>query len=424
MPDKKNRKLHILILINQGRAVTIGQVNFSLIVDSASNQIIDSLRKMIPLHPSSRFRDENITASEKMIHDRFASRGYPFIAIEREITLEQQTYTADIHFTIRPGNKSFFGKTQVMGDSLISRSLISKHIGIESGDVFSQPILDEIQEELFDLGLFRYVTIRALTDSVKNDTVPIAIQLRELPRWSLKTGIGYGTEDRVRISLLLNRLNFLGGGRTLIIKGQHSYFVPINIETKFIQPDLWRKDLDFILNPYFSREREESYVVDRLGTSGTLQQDFTKRTSAFLSYSYGKDKVDVKIIDPSLAVENNENLNRTKSGITLGFNRSTTDNLFSPTKGWKIGGLATYMGIGFNSQYHYYKVMTEVVFFRALMEHLVFAAKMKGAILQPVQGDLSTPIEDRFLMGGAGSLRGWGRNQISPVNHGRRQTGR
>ncbi len=188
------------------------------------------------------------------------------------------------------------------------------------------------------MALFRYVTIRALMDSVKNDTVPIIIQLKELPRWSLKAGIGYGTEDRIRVSVLLTRLNFLGGGRTFIVKGQHSYFVPLSVESKFIQPDIWGKDLDFILNPFFSREREDSYVVDRLGTSGTLQKEFTKKTSAYISYSYGKDKVDLTNIDLALPIENQDNLNRTKSGITLGFNRSTTDNLFSPTKGWKTDG--------------------------------------------------------------------------------------
>ena len=34
----------------------------------------------------------------------------------------------------------------------------------------------------------------------------------------------------------------------------------------------------------------------------------------------------------------------------------------------------------------------------------------------PILGDEETPIEDRFMLGGALSLRGWGRNQISPVN--------
>ena len=38
--------------------------------------------------------------------------------------------------------------------------------------------------------------------------------------------------------------------------------------------------------------------------------------------------------------------------------------------------------------------------------------------MKPNLGDDVTPIEDRFMLGGALSLRGWGRNKISPVENG------
>ncbi len=72
LANKKNRKLDIHIHISQGNAVKIGQINLSLMNDSANNQLIDSLNKAIPLKPSSRFQDENIISSEKIIRDIFA----------------------------------------------------------------------------------------------------------------------------------------------------------------------------------------------------------------------------------------------------------------------------------------------------------------------------------------------------------------
>uniref|UniRef100_UPI00356B41D4 BamA/TamA family outer membrane protein n=1 Tax=Ancylomarina sp. TaxID=1970196 RepID=UPI00356B41D4 len=51
-----------------------------------------------------------------------------------------------------------------------------------------------------------------------------------------------------------------------------------------------------------------------------------------------------------------------------------------------------------------------------LGKEVVLAGKIKIGTIEPTQGDSQTPIEDRFLIGGALSLRGWGRHQISPVN--------
>ncbi len=416
LPNKKNTKLKIIIHILEGNAVNIGTIDYNMPESLTFKPFIDSLDKVVPIKPFSRFRDESIVLTEKIIHDHFSSQGFPFVHTKKIISLNERLKTADLEFSISPGNKTYFGEIKVLGDTLIPRPYINKHIKIKQGNLFSQIKLEETQEELFGLGLFRYVTIRALMDSVINNNVPIIIQLKELPRWSLKTGLGYGTEDKIRVSMLLTRLNFLGGGRTLSIKGQHSYFIPLSIETKFIQPDIWSKNLDFIVNPFFSREREESYTVDRLGTAVTFQKNITKTTSAYLSYTFGKDKVKLTTITPLEEAEDPKKRNRNKSGITFGFNGNTTNDLFSPTKGWKIDGTATYMGIGFNTEFHYYKLMAEVDYFHPLLEKVIFAFKFKSGIIKSTQGDVSTPIEDRFLMGGALSLRGWGRNQISPVN--------
>ena len=415
-PDKRNKKLDLLIHIRKGIPVSIGEINYSLTGTEANMQVLESLKPLIPLKTGQLFQDEKIIAAENLIREKFSHEGFPFVKVEKSISLHEKLHTASINFTIKPGNKSYFGEINLTGDSLINKLYILKHVGIKKSEVFSQSTIEKTQEELFNMNLFRYVTIRALMDSAENNAVPIAIHLKELPRWSLKVGAGYGTEDKMRTSILFKRLNFMGGGRTLSIKAQHSYFTPLSIESKFIQPDVWSKNLDLILNPYFSREREDSYEVDRLGTSVTFQKELTKKSSAYISYTFGKDKVDLSKSKTSLSIEEADKLSHNKSGVTFGYNLNTTNDLFSPEKGWKYEGTVTFMGIGFNSQFHYYKIMTEVAYFHSLGNNVVFAGKLKNGIIEPTQGDLKTPIEDRFLMGGALSLRGWGRNQISPEN--------
>ena len=423
LPNKKDRKLNIKINIKEGPSVLISKINYRFPVDGTFKQSMDSIEKKIPLKADKRFRDEDVIATEKIIYNYFSKKGYPFIRVKTNITLNQEKQTSKVEFNIVPGNKIYIGDIKIQGDSLISRSYIREYINIKENDIFSQIRLEKTQEELFDMSLFRYVTIRAMMDSVEKDRIPILIKVKELPRWSVETGFGYGTEDKVRVSVLLKRLNFLGGGRTLIVKSNHSYYVPLSMELRFIQPHIWKKNTDFIFNPFFSREREDSYDVDRLGTSFTLQKKLKNKASAYISYTYGKDKVNMTGEDITTDDEDIEDINSTKSGITFGYNRSNVNDMFSPSKGWKLSGTATYMGLGLNSQYHYYKLITEVDYFHSLAGNVVFAGKLKGGMMKPVQGDAETPLEDRFLIGGSLSLRGWGYHQISPLDDDGDKTG-
>jgi outer membrane protein insertion porin family len=341
--------------------------------------------------------------------------------VNREIDFKEKENLATVNFNITPGNRSFLGKIMIEGDSLISEKYIRNHIEISEGDIYSPAALNKTQNDLFRLGLFRFVTVRALTDSVKNDHIPIVIKILELPRWSFKAGAGYGTEDRIRLSLLITRLNFMGGGRSLIMNAHHSYFTPFAIETKLIQPDLFFKTTDLIINPYYSKEREESYTAERTGSAVTVQKNFNK-SRAYISYSYGKDKVELAsetLIDEELSSDKKCN---TKSGFTLGFNRNSTNDMFYPTKGWKLNSTATITGLGERSLYHYFRLAGDVSWLIPVGK-TVLAYKLKGGVIQPFKGKESTPIEDRFLLGGAMSLRGWGRHQISPVNESGDKTG-
>lgn len=415
-PDKKNKKLDIILKIKKERSISIGDIHYKLPESETNSQILKDLQLLIPLKKGQRFKDENIILAENLIRKKYSRQGFPFVKVEKNILLNEEQYRADINFTINPGNKSYFGEINLSGDSLIHKSYINKHIAIKKGQVFSETAIEETQEELFDMNLFNYVSIRAMMDRVENNAIPIAISVKELPRWSVKVGAGYGSEDKIRTTILLRRLNFFGGGRSLLLRAQHSYFTPIDIETKFIQSDIWLNKLDLIVNPFFLREREDSYEVDRLGASLSLQKELTKKSSAYLSYTFGKDQVNLTESKTALSIEEADQLNHNKSGLTFSYNINTCKDLFSPQQGWKNEATITYMGIGFNSQFHYYKIMTELAYFHSLGNDFVLAGKLKNGIIKPTQGDSQTPIEDRFLMGGALSLRGWGRNKISPEN--------
>lgn len=139
--------------------------------------------------------------------------------------------------------------------------------------MFFQQKLNEAQSRAFNMQLFKYITIKPEKDSIQNQLINYKVKLEELNQWDLNLGLGYGTEDRIRAQVLLTKRAFLGGIRQLDLGIKTSYFEPINIYLKFRQPNLFADKVDFIWNPYYSRERELSYNVERLGANFTIEKN-------------------------------------------------------------------------------------------------------------------------------------------------------
>jgi len=409
--DDRKKRLRIDMEIKEGKAVTIRSIRYELQEDSLSQVLLEEIEEASMLRAGMRFSDNKVFEEENRIKNAYINHGYPYVVVRRSLEVFPEKHTVEVLFHIEPGTHARFGEVRIHGDSLVPRSFILKKLAFSPGQVYAHNKLDATQSRLFNTDLFRYVVIRPRKDSISNQRIPVYLEVRESPPWSLEGGVGYGTEDRFRASVRLTKLQFLGGNRKFIFEGRHSHFLPISVETRFIQPALLGERLDMLVNPFFVRENERSYEVDRLGGGLTFQENFSPATSAYLMYSF--ERVFLQELSSAEALE--EKKIRNKAGLTLGFDRNTSNSRFDPSSGWRMNGHFTYMGIGFRSRFHYYKAEMKVIRYYRLAEDWIVAAKLRAGFIEPLRGEQS-PIEDRFLLGGASSLRGWGRHSISPLN--------
>jgi outer membrane protein assembly complex protein YaeT len=412
---EKKKSLQIVLNIKEGESVTINQIGFQLVNDSAKLPASARKEKGPPVKVGDRFQDDKVKAFEEYMKRKYSDQGYPFSAVKNQVTLLPGNKKADLRFSVNPGAICYFGPTRIKNDSLVSKTFIRNQLKYSEGELYSKDQVDKSQKKLFDTDLFQYVVIRTLSDSVKAGRVPISIQVKEKPRWSLEAGAGYGSEDRFRVSTQVTRRQFFGGARKLIFTGKSSYILPLSLDLSFIQPDFLADKLDLIINPFYIKENETSYKVERLGGGFTLQYNFTKFTSLYTMYTFEKDWFSYKS-DVEMSTAQQDSLPYNKSGITMGLNTNSANDVFNPSSGIRFTSYLTLMGLGMESKYHYVKLELELRKYFPMANNSVFATRIRTGNMVPIMGDEETPIEDRFMLGGALSLRGWGRNQISPVN--------
>jgi outer membrane protein insertion porin family len=244
--------------------------------------------------------------------------------------------------------------------------------------------------------------------------VPLIVSVEESKRWDFRIGAGYSTDDRFRVSLLFTKRAFLGGDRTLEVGVKHSYTWPIDTYIKFTQPSFILRGVDFILNPYYSIDREVDYTVDRLGSNFTFDKDFGRKQSVFVAYTWEKSK-----LTSNLDTTQNENENVSwdyLSGVTVGYQFKTTNSIFDPKKGWALYLTNGLSGLFFDKAANYYKISVDLRRYQPLGKEFILALRTKLGYMLPMLPDESTPVQERFLLGGSNSVRGYGRNTIGIKN--------
>lgn len=404
--------IEVNIKIRENNFVKVGDIDIKLEGDSLNYYLIDSVRPEIPLETGKRFVDEEVFGTQSIIKKAFSNNGYPYTSVNYDIMLHENSLAADVLFDVDPGIRSFFGKTIITGESLISEKFIRKYLHFSTGKLYSTGKIDRSQQDLFDTDLFQYVVISSRKDSITGDEIPVEILVKELPRWKLETGAGYGSEDRIRLSAEITRLNFLGGARRLIFRAKTSYFLPFSFDLRFVQPNIFFPRLDLVINPFYLRQREISYRIDRLGGSINFLYKPGRNINLNFSYALERDKI--------LEIHNLEldtaSLKHNKSIFSVGGQFNTTNDIFYPSEGIRLNTTLSYAGLGFSNIADYYKLEFAISKYLNVSTETVLALKFSTGVIKALEKNKRTPVEERFLIGGASSLRGWERHAISPLN--------
>jgi outer membrane protein insertion porin family len=410
--DISGKKVRVAITIKENGFVKISKIDFNLEGDSLSAHLLDSLRPKLPLKDGNRFTDKDVFDSEALLKKGFSDLGYPFVNAGHKIEVEKEKLLCSVFLNINAGARSFFDGVSIKGDSLIPEKFIRKYVMFSEDQLYSAKKINKTQQDIFGTGLFRYVVLSSQKDSVKDNRIPVNIMVKELPVWQLEAGVGYGTEDRLRLAGQLTKLNFLGGARKIIINAKTSYFVPYSFDVRFVQPDIFFPKLDFVLNPFALREREISYRIDRWGSSINFLYRLSKIFNGQVSYSFEH----VKLLQPGDVLPDSIGLKHNKSVFGIGGRIDLSNDPFYPSRGFKINVNLSYAIPGFGSRLHYYKAELSLIDYLSLDRDVTLATKLSTGFIRSVSSSVSTPVEERFYLGGASSLRGWGRHRISPVD--------
>jgi translocation and assembly module TamA len=353
----------------------------------------------------------HILATETQILNQLNNQGYPLgQVLDRSVVLDPNDHQIEVVSQIETGPRAKFGPVTISGLKGVQESYIKQRIPWRQERFFSQAKIKRLEKNLLQSGLFAAVRVQPALVLDPNECLPIHIDLSERKHRTVRLGGSYVTDEQgLGAQVSWEHRNLGGQGRRL--RGELSTTqIDVTQRTSYLHPDIWRPDLDLLLDLELAKEYPEAYSSQRVRMAATLQ------------YQVRPWQTDVwgGIAQTVTTVEEQDVRTRYNFlEFPLGLDWDRRNDPLNATQGWQVL-LHTTPQTAVNKGINFFKNYGEVRVFQPLswVPNSVLAARAGAGAITGVALE-NVPLDRRFYCGGAGSVRGYAYQSIGPANDGK-----
>lgn len=419
-PDAKlggSGPVPVRILVDPGQQFRFGDVS----VRDADGRVYSAVEQ--GLAPGQLAKSTVILDAEQALVLELERDGHPFAKVSgRDVVADHARGLLDVSLELDAGPVAPFGQTAVDGAESVDSQFIARMAGIRQGEQYDPEELAAAEKRLRALEVFSSVNVRGSESLSGDGSVPVEVTVSERKHRYLGVGATYSSTDGGGLEAYWGHRNLFGRAEKLRIEGSVSSLG----KTGQVKDMTWRGAALFekpgVLGPaskFVSRlelEQENPDAYRRFSVEAAA--GITYELTAQQTVSAGVNVEYARLTDSF-----NVDLETITVALPLEYVRDTRDSKLNPTSGTRLSLLVepTYE---INGGATFVKLRAEASAYRALdadkrfvLAGRVAAGTIYGASLA------SVPANRRFYAGGGGSVRGYGYQDIGPVNAAGQPTG-
>lgn len=382
-----------------------------------------------------------------------ADRGHPFNRIRSYSEVGHDSVL--IVHRVDPGPVIAIDRFDLTGAEGLSPEALQREFTFHSGEIFSRHEVERSRQRLLDTGYFRDVEVTypaAGIDSV-NNTVDVLYRLTQRKQKWVSGGVGYTSDNLLRLTAEWGTRSIFGTGRALRINartareifGDAPFFQQRESLAQMTLAERWlfgtriRGQLQGYYQ--FDNIRNEFVKQNILGWSAETSYELKeRRSSVAMIYDSRETQSDVEpdslsdevcLDDPSFC----QDRYATRS-VTGRLTLDERNDFLNPTSGHRHELLLKSAGGFMGGDSNFLKGVENSSFLRAEGRNSTLGARIRLGAIEPDSGlvpgsmgqdavdDItSVPFEERFLVGGATSVRGYQENTINGLANGKDPSG-
>ena len=222
--DTTSNTIHVILRIIEGPSIIVQDFGFfgpdgsyaPLLFEGEERERWLRFQNRIALQIGSRFTESDYLRIRDQVLNWVQNQGYAFATVEGRVDRDLGNYTADVRFIVDPGPRAYFAEFDMEGIRSVSPDVVRRELPFEVGDRYSNAALEQGQQELFNLNLFR-VALAELPEQPRDSTVTVRLRLREADPRLVSTEVGYGGDVGLYTEGRWTHRNFTGGARSLTV---------------------------------------------------------------------------------------------------------------------------------------------------------------------------------------------------------------
>jgi translocation and assembly module TamA len=400
----------IIISITPGKPVMVDKVEVKVSGPGATDQIFTDITNDLPVQPGDTLNHSNYDALKGSLLRAAATYGYLDARMLRnEMRVDPQAYVAQVDIEFETGPRYRFGSTTIR-QSTIDDSLVQRYLRYETGQPFDASQLLRTQFALDDSQYFATVEVLPEERDREQLTVPVTISAEPNRRNRYSFGVGYGTDTQVRgtVAWEVRRINQHGHRFRTEIRGSA---LTQSLNARYIIPVGDPATEKFTLQLTAENER----LGDTDNRNFNVIPSLTHLRRSWFGDHWWQRVTYVEFLHTEtefITSGRNEAQTLMIPGISFGLVPSNYlgEALFSRTLYTELRG--SHSALGSDSDFLQVRVQAERVFDFAPKWHVLVRGDIGATALSSTSGLSPT---QRFFAGGDRSVRGFGVNDLSPV---------
>ena len=374
---------------------------------------MEAAQEALGLGPGRPGRAADVLAAEGRVVAVVQKHGYADVAAApREVVVDHDDHTVQPTFHIAAGALARMDGIVLATNGRLQRTWLDRLAPWRSGDPYDPKYVAELERRLLDTGVFESVTVglAPADQTTPQGLRPVQVSLAERRGRTLDLSASYATTEGAGVEAKWTRYNLLGRADTLTMLARVSE-LDSRIGPELSLPHWRRADQTLRLATSVYRLQTDAYDATGVGVQTDVTRHFTKTTYVTVGGSLDYSRTTQLL--PETLTSLGQRVATAALLANLALDRS--DDPLNPKRGWRANARVEPTVLTGHGTLPYLRMETQGSAYLPFGDksQTVIAARLRlGAMFNGLIPEIPGP--QRYYAGGAGSVRGFGYQDVGP----------
>jgi len=403
------KRIRIEIEISEGPQYRFG--NIDLKGDILTSK--EDLFKSVKIRRNEIFSNSALRRDVGALTAAFADRGYAFVEVAPETSVDRQNLLVHITYTIDKKKPVSLERIQIVGNTKTRDKVVRRELQVAEGELYSVTGLGLSRDRLKRTGYFKDIEFATSRGSA-DDKLNLNVKVEEAQTGALSFGVGYSSLYQAMVMASISDRNLFGLG--------YSGSLRANLGGEATDFRLSLTDPYFLDYPYSvgfdayieNVEYFDDYNYDVKGFNIRVGKELTPIWR--LDGMYKLEDVNIFDVtrDAPKSIKDQEGRALT-SAISATLSVDTRNDYFAPSRGQRSSVTLMDAGGILGGDNDFIKAFADTNWFFPLKWNLVLNLRAKVGIVEPYGGK-EVPVYEKFYVGGIATIRGFEYGMAGPVD--------